>query len=77
MSRPTTLALDPRQSVRGGDTADAAATQVDGAVVGDRFACTVGEVVIDTMHPIAVWATCAFGAAARKRFIAPHSSASR
>ena len=33
--------------------------------------------LIDTMHPIAVWATCAFGAAARKRFIAPHSSASR
>ena len=33
--------------------------------------------LIDTMQPSAVWATCASGAAARNRFIAPHSSASR
>src|SRR5438874_1267186 len=33
--------------------------------------------LIETMHPIAVWATCACGAAARNSFIAPHSSDSR
>ena len=33
--------------------------------------------LIDTMQPSASWATFASGAAARNRFIAPHSSASR
>ena len=40
-----TWAFQPSGTCGGGDAADAAATQVDGAVVGDRFACSVGEVV--------------------------------
>ena len=63
--------------VRGVDASEAPPTEVDEPSGPSGTGGRSARSLIDTMQPMAVWATWALGAAARKRFIAPHSSASR